>query len=186
LNSVSILELIVDLLDGWHNASGLVSESSDSTIARTLERTLQGVQLPATRGAAEALLLSLPPLSNGTAPPPPESSGTWTHWHSQGEQGPTLGVVDVSHIDPKFDHAADLVDSLRMTDEAAWNASGSVDIDGHSISWIVGVATGPADPKHVLVLGTDGPMAYVILAFAKQDLEGVIRAMAGSIARAGR
>jgi len=181
---VSILELIVDLLDGWHNASGLLSEPSDSTIARTLERTLQGVRLPATRGAAEALLLSLPPLSNGTAPP--ESSGTWTHWHSQGERGPTLGVVDVTQIDPKFDDAAHLVDSLRMTDEAAWNASGSVDFDGHSISWIVGVATGPADPQHVLVLGTDGPMAYVILAFAEQDLEGVIRAMAGSIARAGR
>ena len=181
---MSILELIVDLLDGWHNASGLVSEPSDSAIARTLQGTLQGVQLPATRAAAEALLLSLPPLSNGTAPP--ESSGMWTHWPSQGEQGPTLGVVDVSQIDPKFNDGADLVDSLRMTDEAAWNATGSVDIDGHPISWIVGVATGPADPQHVLVLGANGPMAYVVLASAEQDLEGVIRAIAASIARAGR
>jgi hypothetical protein len=179
---MSILESIVDLLDGWVNATALVSEPSGSAIARALDRTLQGVQLPATRAATEALLLSLPPLANGEARP--QSSGTWTHWPSPGARGPTLGVVDVGQIQPRFTSAAALVESLGIADEATWNATGSVDTVDSPISWIVGVATGPADPQHVLVLGSDGPMAYVILASSESELERVVGAVSSSLPRA--
>jgi hypothetical protein len=181
---MSILESIIDLLDGWVNASALVAEPAGYAIAGALERTLQGVQLPATRAATEAFLRSLPPLSNGEAKP--ESSGTWTHWPSPGARGPTLGVVDVCQLEPRFSSAAAMVESLSVTDEATWNATGCVDTVDSPISWIVGVATGPADPQHVLVLGSGGPMAYVILASSESELERVLGAVSSSLPGAHR
>jgi len=182
---VSILELIVDLLDGGGTTLAVCSLSPPiARLPALLREPFKGFDSPQREERPRRSFYRFRLFPTGRHHPRvPERGLTGT---PQGERGPTLGVVDVTQIDPKFDDAAHLVDSLRMTDEAAWNASGSVDFDGHSISWIVGVATGPADPQHVLVLGTDGPMAYVILAFAEQDLEGVIRAMAGSFARAGR
>jgi hypothetical protein len=100
--------------------------------------------------------------------------------------GPTLGVVDVGQLEPRFSSAAALVESLSVTDEATWNATGSVDTVDSPISWIVGVATGPADPQHVLVLGSDGPMAYVILASSESELERVVGAVSSSLPRARR
>jgi hypothetical protein len=54
---------------------------------------------------------------------------------------------------------------------------------GHFVSWIVGIATEP-ERRYVLVLGSSGPMAYVILAADESELLDVIRAIRVAILRA--
>lgn len=91
-----------------------------------------------------------------------------------------LGAFEVALIDPTCTSAVDLIDSLK-TGEEEWIASGSVGSDDNFISWIVGIAPAPAERPHVLVLGHDGPMAYVILASSEREIEDVIRAIGDAL-----
>ena len=91
-----------------------------------------------------------------------------------------LGAFEVALIDPTCTSAVDLIDSLK-TGEEEWIASGSVGSDDNFISWIVGIAPAPAERPHVLVLGHDGPMVYVILASSEREIEDVIRAIGDAL-----
>jgi hypothetical protein len=178
---VSILELIVDLLDGWANARSFVSEPSGDAIARTLKDALDGVRLPETPAESETLLRSLPPLFSGGERP--ESAGSWARWRSPQGPAPILGVVEVSEVDPGCTTAADLINSLKANEEE-WVATGFIGSDGDVITWIVGLATEPAERRHALVFGLDSPMAYVILASTERQLEVVIQAIGSALPRA--
>jgi hypothetical protein len=179
---VSIFELIVDVLDGWQNARSFISEPSGDAIARSLKDALEGVQLPKTPAESETLLRSLPRLSNGGQIP--ETSGLWAQWRSPGGPAPILGVVEVSEVVRGCTTAPDLITSLKA-DEEEWVATGSIGSEGQVITWIVGLATGPAEPQHVLVFGPDGPMAFVILASTERQLEDVIRAIRSTLPQSG-
>ena len=178
---VSILELIVDLLDGWANARSFVSEPSGDAIARTLKDALDGVRLPETPAESETLLRSLPPLFSGGERP--ESAGSWARWRSPQGPAPILGVVEVGEVDPGCTTAADLINSLKANEEE-WVATGFIGSDGDVITWIVGLATEPAERRHALVFGLDSPMAYVILASTERQLEVVIQAIGSALRRA--
>jgi hypothetical protein len=179
---VSFLELIADLLDGWANARGLLAEPFDETVARTLDEAFQDLQLPTAWPDSEQLLRSLPPLSHGGGAP--EAHDSWAEWNSEVGWGPMIGLVDVSHTDPTYAIGADLVRSLTTANDEEFVASGSIGSEEHSVSWIVGIATGPEERRYVLVLGSRGPMAYVILASDERELLDVIRAIRGAVPRA--
>ena len=139
---VLILELIVDLLDGWQNTRSMISEPSGDTIARTLKDALEGVRLPRTRQESEMLFRSLPALFNGGERP--ESSGSWAQWRLAQGTTPILGVVEVSERDPGCSTAADLINSLKANEEE-WVATGFIESNADVITWIVGFATEPAE-----------------------------------------
>jgi hypothetical protein len=115
----------------------------------------------------------------------PEIHGSWAAWGSHGEWGPTIGLVDVNHTDPTCTTGADLVSSLMTANDEEFVASGSIDSAEHSVSWIAGIATEPVERHYGLVLGSRGPMAFVILASDERELPDVIRAIRAAIPRAG-
>jgi hypothetical protein len=178
---VSFIELVAELLDGWANARALLSEPFDEAAARTLDEAFRDLQLPTAWPESEEFLRSLPPLSDGGGAP--EVHGSWADWGSQGGWGPTIGLVDVNHTDPTYTTGADLVSSLTTAIDGEFVASGSTGSEEHSVSWIVGIATEP-ERRYVLVLGSSGPMAYVILASDERGLLDVIRAIRVAIPRA--
>jgi hypothetical protein len=111
--------------------------------------------------------------------------GSWADWGWHGEWGPTIGLVDVNHTDPTCTTGADLVSSLMTVNDEEFVARGSTDSAVHSVAWIVGIATEPVARRYGLVLGSRGPMAFVILASDERDLLDVIRAIRAAIPRAG-
>ena len=178
---MSFLELVADLLDGWANARGLLSEPFGDAVARTLDEAFQDFQLPTAWPESEQLLRSLPPLSDGGGAP--EVHGSWTDWSSRDRWGPMIGLVDVSHTDPTFTTGDDLVSSLMTANDVDFVAGGSIGSEEPSASWIVGIATEPAERRYVLVIGSSGPMAYVILASGQRELLDVLRAIRDAIPR---
>jgi hypothetical protein len=180
---VSFIELAADLLDGWANARALLSEPFDDAVARSLDAALHDMQLPTTWPESEELLRSLPPLSDGGATP--VVHGSWADWGSHDEWGPTIGLVDVNHSDPTRTTGTDLVSSLMAANDEGFVARGSIDSAEHSVSWIVGIATEPVERHYGLVLGSRGPMAFVILASDERELLDVIGAIRAAIPRAG-
>jgi hypothetical protein len=88
-------------------------------------------------------------------------------------------------VQPTRTTGTDLVSSLMAANDEGFVARGSIDSAEHSVSWIVGIATEPVERHHGLVLGSRGPMAFVILVSDERGLLDVIGAIRAAIPRAG-